>query len=113
MVVKGHIIHRRISAKQFKDLLNDYTPKKVFCTDHTFFRLNEKQTKLFKCKDIINMLFEQRPTFVGIQKNKNFAVYYKTEMNSITKIIFDIQFERIDVVTFFKLTGKDLPRIRK
>lgn len=57
------------------------------------------------------MLFGQTPVFVGIQNNNNYAVFYKIENQDLIRIVLDIQFGRIDVVTFYKPISKDLPRV--
>ena len=113
MVSQGHIINREISVKEFQEQLAYYSKEQVQCTDHTFFRLSEKQRKLFKCEEIKEMLFGQTPVFVGIQNNGNYAVFYNVENQDLMRIMLDVQLKRIDVVTFYKPINKDLPRVEK
>ena len=111
VVSNGHLINREISIKQFQDFLMQYSNEHVYCTEHTFFRLSEKQRKLFKCEEIKEILFGQTPVFVGIQNNHNYAVFYKIENQNLIRIVLDIQLKRIDIVTFYKPISKDLPRV--
>ncbi len=96
----------QLSIKQ----LNKYD--KVNCTDHTFFRLSEKQRKVFKCDTIKDYLIGEMPVLVGIQYNKCYTLFYKYKRKTFIRVIIDITADRIEVVTFFIIEENHLPRIK-
>ena len=47
-MVKGHRIEKKVKVETFLDIIKSYTKDQINTTDHTFFRLNEQQRKIFK-----------------------------------------------------------------
>ena len=47
-MAKGHKIEKKVEVATFLDNIKNYTKEQINTTDHTFFRLNEKQRKIFK-----------------------------------------------------------------
>lgn len=43
--MSGNKIVRKIGVKEFLDIIKDYSSDEIECTDHTFFRLSEKQKR--------------------------------------------------------------------
>ena len=111
MVVKGHRIEKEIKIEEFIELIGNYSKSNINCTHHAFFRLSEKQRKLFKCEDIKEYLLGKKPILVGIQYNKNYAVFYKNGEN-IIRIMLDVAPKRIDVVTFYFIDKKQIPTVK-
>lgn len=110
-MIIGHRIEKKINANEFLELVGNYSKDRIHCTEHTFFRLSENQRKLYKCDEIKNYLLEQKPLLVGIQYNKNYAVFYPRG-NEIIKIILDIDAAKIEIVTFYMIDKKHLPVIK-
>lgn len=111
MSIRGHWIEKKLSIEEVSVLLSNYDKKDIYCTNHTFFRLNEKQRKVFKCQDIIDYLVHETPIFVGIQYNGNHALFYKDKNESrIIRIMVDILPTKIDVVTFYIINENQIPR---
>ena len=47
---------------------------------------------------------------LGMQKNKNHAVFYKYN-NKVMRMIVDVQIDRINIVTFYFIEHDQIPRI--
>lgn len=52
MGVKGHKIERIMPIETFIDMISTYKEGEIVCTEHTFFRLGERQRKLFKTLNV-------------------------------------------------------------
>ncbi len=111
-MVKGHRIKRKVELNNFSNMMENYSKKNIICTDHTFFRLSEKQRKVFKCEKIREYLFHEIPHFVGIQHNECYAVIYKYEKKKFIRIMLDIIPDKINVVTFYVIDDYQLPKIK-
>lgn len=110
-MIKGHKIERKIKIKDYLAIISNFTEEQIYTTDHTFFRLKEKERKVFKDRLIKEFILGQDPILVGIQYNRNYAVFYKHKKD-ILKIILDIQPTKINVVTFYIIDNKQIPRIK-
>ena len=83
----------------------------VKCTPHTLFRLSERQRKIFTCEQLKLIVLYQAPLKAGIQRNGNYALYYKQEEKpSLTKIIASVKPTEITLITFYILDSKEVPR---
>lgn len=109
-MIRGHKIERRIDIKKFMDIIKNIDEAHIYTTDHTFFRLNESQRKLFKEKVIKEFILKQSPALVGIQYNKCYAVFYKYGKD-LLRITLDIQPNNINIVTFYVVDYQQMPRI--
>jgi len=112
MVVMGHRIERKIEIDEFLDSIGGYSEERIECTKHTFFRLSEKQRKIFKPEDILRYILEQKPILVGIQYNGAYAVFYDYKENDVIRIVLDIKPNQIEVVTFYIIDKKQIPIIK-
>ena len=112
LMVKGHRIKRKVKISDFLDLINNYSRENINCTEHTFFRLSEKQRKIFKCDSIEDYLLEKTPHLIGIQYNGCYAVFYKHKNKNFIRIIADIKISKIEVVTFYIIDQSQLPIIK-
>lgn len=74
-MVKGHRVEKIVDIDHFVDMVKGCGT--VNCTHHTFFRLSEKQRKLFKCREIEKYLLGIRPVLVGQQFNGLFSCFYR------------------------------------
>src|SRR3989344_7489453 len=109
-MVKGYRIEKFEDISIFVDRINNFNEKNIECTDHTFFRLSEKQRKAFACDELKRILINEIPLRVGIQYNGNYAAYYKYKENRIIKIIINFKPTLIRIVTFMILSQEQLPR---
>ena len=111
MPFEDHKIQKSINNKDFLDLMSNYKEEDVFCTDHTLFRLNGRQRKLFKCKELKEYILNEIPLSVGIQGNKKYAVFYNYKNNYIIRMILDLQIRKIEIVTFYIISSKNITRL--
>ncbi len=75
---------------------------------HAYFRLNEMQRKVYKDDALITTLAEEKPAFVGIQKNQNYAAFFSRKQGYL-RLMFKVTKEHIEIVTFY-ITDK-IPKI--
>jgi len=43
-------IVKKVDIKEFESFMKEYEKDQIECTEHTFFRLSEKQRKIYTCK---------------------------------------------------------------
>lgn len=109
-MIKGHRIEKKISVEQFLSIIKNFDMNDYHTTDHTFFRIKEKERKIFKDKIIKEYLLGATPNLVGLQYNENYAVFYKYGKDTL-RIILNIEPERINIVTFYIIDNNQKPRI--
>ncbi len=110
-MIRGHRIEKREDIRKFLQTIGYYTEDNIYCTQHTFFRLSEKQRKVFKCENLKEFLLEKQPILVGIQYNNSYTAFYDYKENKVIRIILDIKPKEIQIVTFYIIDKKQLPRI--
>lgn len=103
-------IKKRVEVKVFLDFIKDYKEEQIECADHTFFRLSEKQRKIFKCPELKRILIKEIPFLVGIQYNQNYTVFYKHQ-NKNLKIIVNFKDRKVKIVTFYFIEEWQIPKI--
>ena len=106
----GNKIREKVNVKEFRGKLDSYGPGNVECSRHTFFRLSDKQRRVFDCQNIRKILFHDLPVLAGLQNNGCYAAFYKHKNKRFIRIILDMKAGRIDVVTLYIL--EKLPVIR-
>lgn len=110
-MISGHKIEKIIKIEDYLDIVNSIKEKDINVTKHTFFRLKEKDRKIFKSRVIKDFILSQKPILVGLQYNGNHAIFYKYGKETL-KIIIDIQPNYIDLITFYIIDNKQVPRIK-
>lgn len=110
-MTKGHKIEKKVEIETFLDTIKNYTKDQINTTDHTFFRLSEKQRKIFKDEVLKEYLLAKIPILVGIQFNGNHAVFYDYRKNEALKLILDMQPNKIEIVTFYIIDKSEIPRL--
>ncbi len=110
-MVKGHRIEKKVEAGVFLDTIKNYNKDQINTTDHTFFRLSEKQRKIFKDAVLKEHLLEKIPILVGIQFNGNYAVFYDYSKNEVLRLMLDIKPNKIEIVTFYLTDKTQVPRL--
>ena len=109
-MIKGHKIERKIETKDFTDIIKNLSEDCINTTDHTFFRLNEKQRKVFKEEVIKGVILKEIPILVGIQYNNCYAVFYKYGKETL-RITLEVCPNKINIVTFYIIDNQQIPKI--
>ena len=110
-MTKGHRIEKGIEVRTFLEIIKNYSEEQIVTTQHTFFRLNEEERKIFKESVLRGYLTTKIPVLVGIQHNKNHAVFYDCSKNEVLRIILDMQPNKIEIVTFYMIDKNEIPRL--
>ncbi len=103
-------IKKKIDIKGFLDFIKEYKEDQIECTKHTFFRLSEKQRKIFTCDELRRILLSLSPFLVGVQYNENYALFYKYKNRNL-KVIVNIANRKIKIVTFYFIEQWQIPKI--
>jgi len=103
-------IEKRVDIEEFIKFIREYGEGQVECSEHTFFRLSEKQRKVYTCNELKRIITKESPFLGGIQYNKNYAVFYKHK-NKNLKIIINISDRKVKIVTFYFIEEWQIPRI--
>lgn len=110
-MVKGYRIEKFEPVEIFKERMKNFNESTIECTNHTFFRLSEKQRKVFTYDELKRILLNETPLRVGIQYNGNYAVFYQyKDKSTIIKIVISFKAMLIRIVTFMVLHTAQLPR---
>ncbi len=103
-------IEKKIDVDEFMSFLKEYKPEQIECSSHTFFRLSEKQRKIFTCEELRNILIKEKPFLVGFQYNKNYAAFYKHQ-NKNLKLIVNLRDRKIKNSYFYFIEEWQVPKI--
>ncbi len=110
-MIKGHKIERKIEIAEFLEHVKELNKSDINTTDHTFFRLNQKQRKVFKEGVIKELILHKSPLLVGIQYNGCYAVFYPYDKETL-RVTLDIQLNnKINIVTFYTIDNRQIPRL--
>ena len=104
----GNLISKKVEINEFLETIKGYKSEHIECTNHTFFRLSEKQRKIFKCEKLKEFILHEEPVFVGLQNNGNYAVFYKYEKKTM-RMIIDLIYQKINIVSFYFIN--EVPRV--
>ncbi len=103
-------IKEKVETEKFLRFLGDYSKENIECTPHTFFRLSNKQRKIYTCYELKKILVEEKPFLVGLQYNGNYALFYKHK-NQNLKILVNVDNNNIKIVTFYFIQEWQIPKI--
>jgi hypothetical protein len=103
-------IEKKVKVKDFVGFIKEYKEKDIECTDHTFFRFSDKQRKKFTCAELKRVLLHEEPFLVGVQYNKNYAVFYKYSNRNL-KIIANLSNNKVKIVTIYFIAEWQIPII--
>lgn len=106
----GNKIEKRIEVEAFLSIIAKYETSQINCTEHTFFRLNEKQRKIYSSDELIRIVKKEIPVFAGIQYNGNYAIIYKRKDKNM-KIILGVENRKINIVTFYFIYESQIPKL--
>ena len=102
-----HKIKEKIKISSFINRIKKYGYDNIEATAHTFFRLSEKQRKIYVEEKLKKIIFEEKPLEVSIQKNGNYAVIYTYDAEQkLLKILLDLSADKVYIVTFYILNKK-------
>ncbi|MBU0460453.1 MAG: hypothetical protein KJ597_00595 [Nanoarchaeota archaeon] len=103
LLIKQNVTETRIIKEvdyfEFR-LLIDKSKGKIKVNPHAYFRLSEMQRKVYKDETLLEMLTEEKPAFIGVQKNKNYATFFSQKQGYL-RLIFKVTKENIEIVTFY------------
>jgi hypothetical protein len=92
-----------MSIKKFTQMVEGYTEKKIETTAHTFFRINQKQRKVYNDTTLKEYILKRKPIEVIEQENNNLAILYNfEETKKILKVVIRPT-DKIYIVTFYIL----------
>ena len=103
-------IGKKLNVDKLLSIIKKYKEEDIECTSHTFFRLSEKQRKIFTCVDLKRILLNEKPFLAGIQYNGNHALFYKYQ-NKNLKIIIWVNDRKVNIVTFYFIEEWQVPKI--
>jgi len=110
MFSENNRIKKRVEVEEFLKLLKEYKPEQIECTSHTFFRLSEKQRKIYTYEELKKVLTKEKPFLVGFQHNENYATFYRYKGKNL-KIIVAFNDRKIKIVTFYFIEEWQIPKI--
>ena len=59
-------IEKKVKIENYLKIIKRYAKEKIECTEHTFFRLSQKQREIFTCEELNKILLTKKPFLVGI-----------------------------------------------
>ncbi len=109
-MVEGHKINKKVSIKEFIEIIKSISKEDLDVTDHALFRIMQKDRESFKEYIIKELILNENPILVGIQNNGLYTVYYKKD-KEITKLIIEVKFNKLNIVTVYKIREEQIPKI--
>lgn len=103
-------IIKKVSIEKLFETIKKFSKENIECTQHTFFRLSEKQRKIFTCNELRETLLNNKPFLGGIQHNGNHALFYKYQ-NKNLKLVVNINNRKVKIVTFYFIQEWQIPKI--
>jgi mRNA-degrading endonuclease RelE of RelBE toxin-antitoxin system len=93
-----------VNKLDFKNIRHN---RNIVVSPHAVDHLSERQRKVFKDEELINMISKETPRKVYLQKNGRYAAYYR-KSDGYRKLILQVEDATIKIVTFM-----DPPEIPK
>ena len=109
-----HNKKEKMKVDEFLEIVRKYQ-NNIETTKHTFFRLNEKQRKIYDDVKLRGYLLNKRPLEVWKQENAHLAAFYPLDLDKdkILKIILNVNFNKIYIVTFYILNIRQRQELGK
>lgn len=92
-------IVKALTYLEFKEVIDKYEGRNKV-NPHAYFRLDEMQRKVYKDDTLIGLLTGEKPAFVGIQQNHNYAAFFSRKQGYI-RLIFKVTEKGIEIITFY------------
>ena len=90
-------IVKELSYAAYKELIEK---RPIRVSPHAYFRLSQMQRKVYKDETLIKMITEEKPAFIGIQQNQNYAVFFSRK-KGYQRLMFKVTSQYIEVITFY------------
>jgi hypothetical protein len=103
-------IKEKIETEGFLKTVHKYKKEQIECSEHTFFRLNEQQRKIYTSEELKKILLLKKPFLIGLQYNNNVATFYRYNQK-ILKMILSIETRKVNIVTFYFIQEWQIPEI--
>ncbi len=103
----GNEIVKRVLREEYEELMKKHEGK-IRISSHAADRLSTGQRKVFREIDVIRPLLQERPVYVGLQKNGRYSIFFR-RTEGFMRIILEIGKEYIVVITFMYI--EILPRM--
>ncbi|MBU2652470.1 MAG: hypothetical protein KKA81_16205 [Bacteroidetes bacterium] len=102
-----HKIGDKIKVSEFIKRVKQFGIGNIETTAHTFFRLSQRQRKIYTEDSLKEIVFNETPLEIGVEKNGNCAVIYNFDKGeALLKIIISLGSNKIYIVTFYILNKK-------
>ena len=85
-----------VSINMFKQIISNY---KIKISPHALDHLSDAQRKVFKEKELIDILTKETPNGVGLQKNGRYAAFFRKKFGYI-RVILELKEDRLEIITF-------------
>ena len=92
-------IIKEIDYFEYKGLIDKFKGK-MKVNPHAHFRLSEMQRKVYKDEVLIEILTGEKPAFIGVQKNQNYAAFFGKKRGYL-RLMFNVTKANIEIVTFY------------
>jgi len=94
-------IIKAVNEIDYLELIENYKDK-ITVNPHANFRVSEAQRKVYKDEYLISILEGEKPRFVGMQQNGNYAAFFSRK-EGFLRLIFAVNTlaNNIEIVTFF------------
>lgn len=92
-------IIKEVSYFEFRELI-DSCKGRIRVSSHACFRLSQMQRKVYKDDTLVRTLTEEKPAFIGLQQNQNYAAFF-SKKESYLKLIFKVIGQQIEIITFY------------
>ncbi len=100
-------IIKEIDYFKYRELI-DRLKSKIKVNPHAYFKLNEMQRKVYKDEVLKELLTEEKPAFIGIQKNQNYTVFFSKKQGYL-RLMFKVTKTNLEIVTFY--ITENIPKI--
>lgn len=90
---------KELNDIEYKELTKN---KEIKVSNHAFDHLSDKQRKVFKQEELIDMIAKETPRKVYLQENKRYAIYFRKQ-DGYRKVIVELIKDKITVITFMNL----------
>ena|SRR3989344_6704615 len=102
-------ITKEIPLEIFKDIIYKYKSDIVVNT-HAIDHLSDAQRKVFKERELIDVLLKENPRGVGLQKNGRYTSFYRRDWGFL-KIILEIKDPKLEIITF--INAETMPNLKR
>lgn len=101
-------IVKKIDKEEFSRLIQKHKGS-IIISPHSFDHLGIAQRKKFTEEDLLKPVKNKNPTFIGLQKNGRYIVFFKEKGGYLVIIIAD-KIQKLEIVTF--MNKDNLPIIK-